>query len=171
MSNTVASSDGAPSVKKSEGNAKRNARNRAEGDGAGRGNGTFPRKPTDRHTLKKRVLPKYFTRENDVYVTFKSDFTYQFKHCLDILNSPLGEVFVHCTGRAINRGINLALRVKTEYPEAFDYEVNTSQVAITDDLHPLHDADDFTEQRRMNSCLHIRIYRTVPTSRTAQPSK
>lgn len=128
------------------------------------------RKFSDRHVLKKRVLPKYFTRENDIYVTYKSDFTFQYKRCLEILNSALGEAFLHCTGRAINRGINLALKIKAEYPEAFDYEVNTSTIAVTDDLHPLKDDDDFSEQRRMNSCLHIRLYRTIklkPTNSAA----
>lgn len=128
------------------------------------------RKFSDRHVVKKRVLPKYYTRENDIYVTYKSDFTFQYKRCLEILNSALGEAFLHCTGRAINRGINLALKIKGEYPEAFDYEVNTSTIAVTDDLHPLKDDDDFSEQRRMNSCLHIRLYRTVkikPTSSAA----
>lgn len=119
------------------------------------------RKNSDRHVLKKRVLPKYYTRENDIYVTYKSDFVLQFKRCLEILNSSIGEVFLHCTGRAINRGINLALKVKAEYPDAFNYEVNTSTITVTDDLHPLKDDDDFGEQRRMNSCLHVRLYRTV----------
>ncbi|XP_049286329.1 ribonuclease P protein subunit p20 [Anopheles funestus] len=164
MSNTATTSDGLGPVKKSTEKTPRK-RNRTDGGGAsaGKKNDTnkFQRKPTDRHTVKNRVLPKYFTRENDIYVTYKSDFTYQLKSCLDILNSPLGEVFLHCTGRAINRGINLALRIKAEFPEAFEYEVNTSQIAITDDLHPLHDEDDFMVQRRMNSCLHIRMYRTI----------
>ncbi|XP_058461176.1 ribonuclease P protein subunit p20 [Malaya genurostris] len=119
------------------------------------------RKFSDRHIIKKRALPKYYTRENDIYVTYKSDFTFQFKKCLEILNSHIGEVFLHCTGRAINRGINLALKIKEEYSDAFDYEVNTSTITVTDDLHPLKDDDDFSEQRRMNSCLHIRLYRTV----------
>lgn len=132
--------------------------------------GSGARKFSDRHVVKKRVLPKYYTRENDIYVTYKSDFTFQYKRCLDILNSALGEAFLHCTGRAINRGINLALKIKGEYPEAFDYEVNTSTIAVTDDLHPLKDDDDFSEQRRMNSCLHIRLYRTIklkPTNSAA----
>lgn len=182
MSSTPAKPDGTSATKKSEATKSSQKRNRPEG-GSGKG-GNNHRKPTDRHTLKKRVLPKFFTRENDIYVTYKSDFTvkvcdqpfrllpltkrllfrftqYQFKACLDLLNSPLGEVFLHCTGRAINRGINLALRLKAEHPEAFEYEVNTSQVAITDDLHPLHDEDDFNVQRRLNSCLHVRLYRTV----------
>ncbi|XP_055551394.1 ribonuclease P protein subunit p20 [Wyeomyia smithii] len=119
------------------------------------------RKFSDRHVLKKRVLPKYYTRENDIYVTYKSDFTFQFKKCLELLNSHIGEVFLHCTGRAINRGINLTLKIKAEYPDAFNYEVNTSTITVTDDLHPLRDDDDFSEQRRLNSCLHIRLYRTV----------
>uniref|UniRef100_A0A182JYI9 DNA/RNA-binding protein Alba-like domain-containing protein n=1 Tax=Anopheles christyi TaxID=43041 RepID=A0A182JYI9_9DIPT len=164
MSSTATGIDGPPAVKKSTEKTPRK-RDRTDGGGgsAGKGNGSgyIQRKPTDRHMVKNRVLPKYFTRENDIYVTYKSDFTYQFKSCLDILNSSLGEVFLHCTGRAINRGINLALRIKTEFPEAFEYEVNTSQIAITDDLHPLHDEDDFMVQRRMNSCLHIRLYRTI----------
>lgn len=125
---------------------------------------------SDRHVFRKRVLPKYYTRENDIYVTYKSDFTHQFKKCLDLLNSTVGEVFLHCTGRAINRGINLALKIKGEYPDAFNYEVNTSTITVTDDLHPLKDDDDFGEQRRMNSCLHVRLYRTVklkPTTTAA----
>ncbi|EAT46246.1 AAEL002562-PA [Aedes aegypti] len=131
---------------------------------------TGGRKFSDRHIVKKRVLPKYYTRENDIYVTVKSDFTFQYKRCLDILNSALGEAFLHCTGRAINQGINLALKIKAKYPEAFDYEVNTSTITVTDDLHPLKDDDDFSEQRRMNSCLHIRLYRTIqlkPTNSAA----
>ncbi|XP_062535588.1 ribonuclease P protein subunit p20 [Armigeres subalbatus] len=128
------------------------------------------RKFSDRHVLKKRVLPKYYTRENDIYVTYKSDFTFQYKRCLDILNSSIGEAFLHCTGRAINQGINLALKIKAEYPEAFEFEVNTSTISVTDDLHPLKDDDDFMEQRRMNSCLHIRLFRTIklkPTNAVA----
>lgn len=132
--------------------------------------GSSGRKFSDRHVVKKRVLPKYYTRENDIYVTYKSDFTFQYKRCLEILNSALGEAFLHCTGRAINRGINLALKIKGEYPEAFDYEVNTSTIAVTDDLHPLKDDDDFSEQRRMNSCLHIRLYRTVKLKPTSSAS-
>nr|XP_019549646.2 ribonuclease P protein subunit p20-like isoform X1 [Aedes albopictus] len=128
------------------------------------------RRFSDRHVVKKRVLPKYYTRENDIYVTYKSDFTFQYKRCLDILNSALGEAFLHCTGRAINQGINLALKIKAEYPEAFDYEVNTSTITVTDDLHPLKDDDDFSEQRRMNSCLHIRLYRTIKLKQTTAVS-
>ncbi|XP_050078671.1 ribonuclease P protein subunit p20 [Anopheles maculipalpis] len=170
MSSTVPGSDGQGPVKKSTEKAERK-RDRPDGVGGSTGKGgntnKFQRKPTDRHMVRNRVLPKYFTRENDIYVTYKSDFTYQFKTCLDILNSPIGEVFLHCTGRAINRGINLALRIKAEFPEAFEYEVNTSQIAITDDLHPLHDEDDFMVQRRMNSCLHIRMYRTIKVKPSA----
>ncbi|XP_055640999.1 ribonuclease P protein subunit p20 [Toxorhynchites rutilus septentrionalis] len=121
---------------------------------------------SDRHVVKKRALPKYYTRVNDIYVTYKSDFTFQFKRCLELLNSHIGEVFLHCTGRAINRGINLALKLKEEYPDAFNFEVNTSTVTVTDDIHPLKDDDDFGEQRRMNSCLHIRLYSMIKLKST-----
>lgn len=166
---TVAREESAPvktpnaNRKNNNGNnsAKKAPKSERTGPAADGSSGGRKTSSSDRHVLKKRVLPKYYTRENDIYVTYKSDFVLQFKRCLEILNSPIGEVFLHCTGRAINRGINLALKVKAEYPDAFNYEVNTSTITVTDDLHPLKDDDDFGEQRRMNSCLHVRLYRTV----------
>lgn len=78
--------------------------------------------------FKKRAPPKSFTRKNDVYVTNKTDFRATLKKCEAILNSTEGECFLHCIGNAINRGINLALKLEEEYN--FKYEANTSTINL-----------------------------------------
>lgn len=52
----------------------------------------------------------------------------------------------------------------------FKYETNTSTIELMDDFHPLQDDDDFTIQKRLNSCLHIRIYRQLLREPTLQQS-
>lgn len=78
--------------------------------------------------FKKRAPPKNFTRKNDVYVTNKTDFRATLKKCEAILNSEAGECFLHCIGNAINRGINLALKLEEEYN--FKFEANTSTINL-----------------------------------------
>lgn len=36
---------------------------------------------------------------------------------------------------------------------------NKMFISFLDDHHPLNDEDDFLVRKRMNSCLHIRVYR------------
>lgn len=127
--------------------------------------------------FKKRAPARSFTRKNDVYVTNKTDFRATLKKCEGILNSEESECFLHCIGNAINRGINLALKLSEEHN--FKFEANTSTInligesehvkssiqveqlvsSFPDDHHPLNDEDDFLVRKRMNSCLHIRVYR------------
>lgn len=52
------------------------------------------------------------------------------KKCEDILNSEKGEVFLHCIGNATSRGINLALKLKEESSNAFNFEANTSTIEL-----------------------------------------
>lgn len=78
--------------------------------------------------FKKRAPPKNFSRKNDIYVTNKTDFRAAFKKCETILNSEEGEIFLHCIGNAINRGINLALKLSEEHN--FKYEANTSTIKL-----------------------------------------
>lgn len=78
--------------------------------------------------FKKRAPPKNFTRKNDIYVTNKTDFRATLKKCEKILNSEEGEVFLHCIGAAINRGINLSLKLSEEYN--FKFEANTSTINL-----------------------------------------
>uniref|UniRef100_A0A336NAI9 Ribonuclease P protein subunit p20 n=1 Tax=Culicoides sonorensis TaxID=179676 RepID=A0A336NAI9_CULSO len=119
--------------------------------------------------MQKREPRKPFQRENDLYITNKTDFNAQFKECIKILNSDVAEVYLHCIGNAINRGINLALKLNQAY-DIFQYEANTSTIELTDDYHPLRDDDDFVIQKRMNSCLHIRVYRKLLDNNTKSMS-
>lgn len=78
--------------------------------------------------FKRRQPPKNFTRKNDVYVTNKTDFRATFKKCELILNSEQGECYLHCIGNAINRGINLALKLSEEFD--YKFEANTSTINL-----------------------------------------
>lgn len=127
------------------------------------------------NNFKKRQPPKVFTRSNDIYITNKTDFVAQYKKSLEILNSEIGEVFLHAIGNAINRAINLAMKLEEEFN--FKFECNTSTInligkklsdikkdpvrklIILDDHHPLNDEEDFSIKKRLNSCLHVRVYR------------
>ncbi|CAO1443666.1 unnamed protein product [Diamesa hyperborea] len=120
--------------------------------------------------FKKRVPTKSFQRSNDIYITNKTDFKAQLKKCEEIVNSEKSEVFLHCIGNAINRGINLALRLADEY--SFSFEANTSTIQLVDDHHPLNDEEDFSINKRLNSCLHIRVFRQYKMNKTAiEPEK
>lgn len=82
--------------------------------------------------FKKRAPPKNLTKKNDVYVTNKTDFRATYKKCENLLNSEEGECFLHCIGNAINRGINLALRLADEH--SYKFEVNTSTIKLIGEM-------------------------------------
>ena len=85
--------------------------------------------------FKKRPPPKSFSRSNDIYITNKTDFVAQYKKCLEILNTETGEVYLHAIGNAINRAINLALKLEEEF--TYKYECNTSTINLTGNLKQL----------------------------------
>lgn len=120
------------------------------------------KKPRHRntHELKKRPTSKPYQRPNDIYITSKSNFKAQLKQCENILNSGVKDIYLHCLGNAISRGINLALTLVNNSNGVLVYEANTSTIELIDELHPLSDQDDLTLQRRMNSALHIRVSRS-----------
>lgn len=121
-----------------------------------------PRKefPSKTHSLQKRPVSKPFARKCDIYVSNKSNFQAQMKQCQELLETEeTGEIFLHCLGNAIKRGITLALKLVDESDNRLGYEANTSTIDLIDDLHPLNDDEDFSIQKRKNSCLHIRIFR------------
>lgn len=80
------------------------------------------------NNFKKRAPPKSFTRKNDIYITNKTDFNAQLKKSLELLNSEDGEIYLHSIGNAINRAINLALKLEEDY--SFKYETNTSTINL-----------------------------------------
>jgi len=115
---------------------------------------------SENHSFKKRPTSKPYQRKEDIYVTNKSNFKAQINQCEAILNTEnINEIFLHCVGNAISRGINLALTLIANSNNGLGYEANTSTLELIDDFHPLHDDDDFSLQKRLNSCLHIRVYR------------
>jgi hypothetical protein len=117
---------------------------------------------SDNHVMKKRVPSKSFQRENDIYITNKTNFVVisiifkipsksfnyyylfinstfplsqaQLKKCEEILNSETGEVFLHSIGLAINRGINLALKLQQDSNGAIGVEANTSTIELVGEL-------------------------------------
>lgn len=138
------------------------------------------------HSVTKRPTAKLSQRPNDIYVSNKSDFRVRFvsyrpsylykvikkhdaptfstqaqlKQCNTLLStSEFHEVFLHSIGNAITRAINLALTLVADSHGGLSYEANTSTIELTDNLHPLHDDADFAVNRRLNGCLHIRVFR------------
>lgn len=57
-------------------------------------------------------------------------FQAQQKHCEDLLNSGLKEIYLHCLGNAIIRGLNLALSLVQNSNDALTYAINTSTVHL-----------------------------------------
>jgi ribonuclease P/MRP protein subunit RPP20 len=81
------------------------------------------------NNFRKRQPAKVFTRSNDIYITSKTDFTAQLKKCIEKLNSSENdEIFLHAIGNAINRAINLTLKLEEEY--FYKYECNTSTIDL-----------------------------------------
>lgn len=103
----------------------------------------------------KRNPKKNFKTLNDIYITRRSNFQAQQKLCLDLLNSGLERIFLHCCGNAINRGINLALNLMQSYSGSLAYAINTSTIKLIDELHPLYDIDGIEFSSRANSVVHI----------------
>lgn len=57
-------------------------------------------------------------------------FQAQQKQCEEILNSEVGEVFLHCLGNAITRGINLGLTLQNNSNDLYGLEANTNTVEL-----------------------------------------
>lgn len=55
----------------------------------------------------------------------------QMKQCQDLLKSEeAGEIYLHCLGNAIKRGITLALTLVQESNNGLGYEANTSSIDL-----------------------------------------
>ncbi|EDV95211.1 GH17693 [Drosophila grimshawi] len=111
------------------------------------------------HRVVRKVPPRAANTDgSNIYITSKTDFKAQQKRCEDLLNSGAKEIYLHCMGYSITRGINLALRLIQNSEGALSYAINTSTIQLVDELHPLCDEDDITFRKRNNSALHIKIY-------------
>lgn len=64
-------------------------------------------------------------------------------------------------GAAIQRGILLALQLCETHP-TFQIHSNTFTTELLDDLEPATDEADYEIQKRNNSALKIKVFRTDP---------
>ncbi|TMW46138.1 hypothetical protein DOY81_008782 [Sarcophaga bullata] len=116
-------------------------------------------KSTSKRRANKKPATKPNRRQNDVYITTKSNFKAQQKRCEELLNAGIREIYLHCLGNAIIRGLNLALNLVNNSNNTLSYAINTSTVHLIDEYHPLYDHDEMRIERRTNSAVHIKINR------------
>lgn len=114
---------------------------------------------TEEYALRSRLPRKLPKRDNDVYVSRKTDFNRQLDKCKTILESG-SEVFIHGLGAATNRAVNLALQLKEKGQGSLEVATHTSTVELIDDFEPLTDDLEPDTLSRNNSAVHIRVYKT-----------
>ncbi|CAH0380925.1 unnamed protein product [Bemisia tabaci] len=113
------------------------------------------------HARKKRPPPRGEKKENEFYVTNKSDFKGQLSKCEKLLSSENSFVILHGLGHAVLRTISLALELQRTHYDTLEIHVNTSTIDLVDDLEPLNDESEYEVQTRQNSAVHILIKSTV----------
>ncbi|KDR22132.1 ribonuclease P protein subunit p20 [Zootermopsis nevadensis] len=118
-------------------------------------------KSDSEHVIRKRLPPRLPRRNNDIYITNKSNYQSQLVRCEKLLNDGESDIVIHGLGAAIPQAVNLALQLKTKHLGTVEVAVNTSTVDIVDDLEPIHDEGEYGTQTRQNSSVHIRVYRTA----------
>lgn len=130
----------------------------------------------DEVILRKRLPHSMPKRKNDLYVTRKTCFAAQQKRCHKLLYSDYNEIFIHGLGAAIPRAMNLALQLKMEGHGSLEVSCHTDTVYLVDDLeyeesetNPL--SGQVRSQKRLNSAVHIRVYRPVVPLPYSDPSK
>ncbi|KAH8273355.1 hypothetical protein KR018_005795, partial [Drosophila ironensis] len=136
-----------------------------------------------RHRVVRKQPPRNNTpateARHNIYITSKTDFKAQLKRCQELLNTSAKEIYLHCMGFAVGRGLNLALRLVQEADGALGYAINTSTIRLLDELHPLSNSEDLSFRKRNNSALHIRIFNrslfnvvvpSLPAAKTPTPA-
>lgn len=113
----------------------------------------------EEYILRKRLPRRLPKRKNDIYVTRKTNFTAQLQRCQRLLDSGSNEVYIHGLGAAINRALNLALQLKERGLGTIEIAVNTSSVELVDDLEPVDSDQEQKTHTRVNSAVHIKVYR------------
>ncbi|PSN45008.1 Ribonuclease P protein subunit p20 [Blattella germanica] len=116
-------------------------------------------KSDSEHVLKKRLPPRLPRRNNDIYITKRSDYQGQLSRCEKLLSEGEPEIIIHGLGAAVTRAVNLALQLKAKHLGTLEVDVNTSTVDIVDDLEPVDDGAEYETQTRQNSSVHIRVFR------------
>ncbi|XP_063916699.1 ribonuclease P protein subunit p20 [Zophobas morio] len=120
-----------------------------------------PRAPSKDHVLRKRRPQKPERDASVVYVNTKTPIKAVVDRCCKLINKGEKELTLYCLGAAIQRGILIALRL-CEQNVAYKIHSNTFTTELIDDLEPATDDADYTIQRRSNSALKIRVFRSDP---------
>ncbi|XP_060521231.1 ribonuclease P protein subunit p20-like isoform X1 [Cylas formicarius] len=111
------------------------------------------------HVLRKRQPQKPEQGDSVIYVSTKTNIKALLEKCDKLINNNENEIIIYCLGAAIQRGVILALRL-CEKHAAFEIDANTFTSELTDDLEPAVDEEDYDLQKRFNSALRIKVFRT-----------
>jgi len=108
------------------------------------------------HKREKRMPPRLQSTPHDIYIGRNSPFDAQLKRAQKLLDDGQQRIVLHGLGAAINRCINLALKIQHIYAQI---SVETDTVPLVDDL-PADDPQATPRvQSRNNSAVHITIKR------------
>ncbi|XP_018562174.1 ribonuclease P protein subunit p20 [Anoplophora glabripennis] len=113
------------------------------------------------HNFRKRPPQKPEIGENVLFISTKTNIKAQLERCKKLINNNESEIIIYCLGAAIQRGILLALQL-CEHHVAYKIYTNTLSTELIDDLEPAVDDADYDIQKRFNSALRIRIFRSDP---------
>lgn len=119
------------------------------------------RSPSQNHVFRKRQPQKPEIGNNIIYVSTKTSTKALLERCTKLINNNENEIIIYCLGAAIQRGILLTLQL-CERHITYQYQSKTFSTTLIDDLEPAADDADYEMQRRFNSALRIRIFRTDP---------
>ncbi|KAF7273286.1 ribonuclease P protein subunit p20 [Rhynchophorus ferrugineus] len=117
------------------------------------------RKSSETHTFRKRRPEKPEIGKNIIYVNTKTSTKGLLEKCLKLIKNDEEEIVIYCLGAAIQRGILLALQI-TEKHISYQIDTNTFSTTLIDDLEPAVDDVDYEIQKRFNSALRIRVFKT-----------
>eukprot|EP00026_Physarum_polycephalum_P021333 Phypoly_transcript_24520.p1 GENE.Phypoly_transcript_24520~~Phypoly_transcript_24520.p1 ORF type:complete len:158 (+),score=25.02 Phypoly_transcript_24520:67-540(+) len=106
----------------------------------------------------KRVPQRLPTKKNDIYVSRKTKYFFQYKRAKKLLDDGEPEVMIHGLGAAVKRAIQLALKLTSELGVSMG--ATTSTVELLDEYQPLVDDLPPRTKIRYNSAIHIRVFKT-----------
>ncbi|CAG9773761.1 unnamed protein product [Ceutorhynchus assimilis] len=120
-----------------------------------------PKRPNKHpnHVLRKRQPQKPEQGKNVIYVSTRTSIKGLLERCTKLINNNENEIIIYCLGAAIQRGILLALQV-CERHVSYQHETKTYTTTLIDDLEPTVDDADYELQKRFNSGLRIRVFRS-----------
>lgn len=83
------------------------------------------------HEIQRRLPPRFHTSANDVYITRKTQIAAQFGRCKSMLDKKSDQIVIHALGLAINRALNLALKLEDAMKGSVRLEIVTSSVGVS----------------------------------------